>query len=781
MDFKTKLAFALVAACLLSMSALGYFTHLWAEDSFLTDSQRQLNVLAESRKVQIDRVFGGWADEFRQVVSRVRASDSISDDPNATEGSSMDGIAGILEDAQAESENLLRLSLIDLAEIPSLAIGRANPQPFDDEREADVEFSGVRIETDHQIGLVFQAWLTRGSVRVGLLEAVFDGHALVPLLGHSPEIGDSGETLLLVPAATGSAGPSAATDDYFILGSSENEATILSSAEAPELISTAMQGQQGTFVGVRDQRGQDSIAATRFLSEAGWGVVVKIDDAEARKRSDQLLADMRTLGISLAAFAILGGTLFGFYLGAPINKLVLDVDRIRHGELGLRLTVKGEDEVAFLAQSLNEFMDQLDRSSDLFRLGELRVLVVCDDGKARELLKVLLQNWNMRPTLADNTASAVSAIERARRADEAPQLVVVDDALPDVEIKRFVDQLRSAASAQLPIILLSSEAEELDPSGLEKTGIGRVLPKPIVASHLMEAILDEMGVSETGYAPTADVFLKKTKPRKILLAEDNPLMQQVMIGFLENWGHQVILAENGRIALEFARNEQFDLIFMDVEMPETNGLDATAAIRAREENGDSRVPIIALTAESLPGDRERCLAAGMDDYISKPADPKALYAMIKRYPARALDAELTETDEAPPDGGTIAAENDDDEILVDWNVARSFTNGDEKLLRDLISIFQTESRDQIEGIRCGIDNDDAELLTRSAHTLKSSALVFGASSLANVALSIELHGRRSEFEEARILLGPLELQTTRFNAVLAREEARSQTGQDTRS
>jgi CheY-like chemotaxis protein/HPt (histidine-containing phosphotransfer) domain-containing protein len=773
MDFKTKLAFALVAACLLSMSALGYFTHLWAEDSFLTDSQRQLNVLAESRKDEIGRVFAGWTDEFDSVADRVRASVSTSDDPSATDEGPMDGVARILEDAQSQSEDLVRLSFVDLAETASRAI-----RPFDDESETDVEFSGVKIETDQQIGLVFQAWITRGSVRVGLLEAVFDGHGLVPFLGRSPGIGDSGETLLLVPAATGSAGPGAAKDDYFILGSSETEAAMLSLSEAPELISTAMQDQQGTFVGVSDQRGRQSIAATRFLPKAGWGVVVKIDDAEARMRSNQLLADMRTLGISLAAFAVLGGTLFGFYLGAPINKLVADVDRIRHGELGLRLAVKGEDEVAFLAQSLNEFMDQLDRSSDLFQLGELRVLVVCDDQKARELLQVLLQNWNMRPTLADNAASAISAIESARREGEASQIVLFDDALPDVESKQFVDQLRSAASARLPIIVLSSEAEKLDQESLEKTGIGRVLPKPVVASHLMEAILDEMGVSEISYAPGADVFLKKTKPRKILLAEDNSLIQQVMIGFLENWGHQVILAENGRIALEFAMNERFDLILMDVEMPEMNGLDATAAIRAQEEGGDSRVPIIALTAESLPGDRERCLAAGMEDYISKPADPKALYAMINRYPARALDAAVAETDEAPSGGARSRAHEAADEILVDWDTARSFTNGNEALLRDLISIFQTESRDQIEGIRGGIDNDDAELLTRSAHTLKSSALVFGASSVADVALSIELHGRRSEFEEARSLLDTLERKTNRFNAVLAREETRSQIGQD---
>ena len=783
MDFKTKLAFALVAACLLSMSALGYFTHLWAEDSFLTDSERQLNVLADRRKVEIGDVFDAWAEEFRGVVDRVRAFEPVADDPSATDENPLDGIVQILEDAQAQSASLDGLSLINF---PESAIDRADSQPFDPEAVADVKFAGVRSGTDDQIGVVFNAWLTRAGVRVGLLEAVFDGRDLAPLLGHSPEIGNSGETLLLVPSAA--AVPVAAKNDYLMLGSSETDATILSRPEAAQLVSTAMQAQEGTFVGVRDQRGRDSIGATRFLREAGWGVVVKIDDAEARARSDQLLSDMWMLGISLAAFAILGGTLLGFYLGAPINKLVLDVDRIRHGELGLRLTVKGEDEVAFLAQSLNEFMDQLDRSSNLFHLGELRVLVVCDDQKARGLLQVLLQNWNMRPTVADNAASAISAIERARREGEAQQLVLFDDALPNLESKRFVDQLRAAASARLPIIVLSSEVETRDEKSIEIDGIGRVLPKPVVASHLMEAILVEMGVSETDYTPKADVFLKKTKPRKILLADDNPLIQQVMIRFLENWGHRVVLAENGRIAFEFATNERFDLVLMDVEMPEMNGLDATAAIRKHEEEGDIRVPIIALTAESLPEDRERCFAAGMDEYISKPADPKALYGLIKRYPARALEPELGETvasveraasAEAPTDSAKSVAHAQDDEARVDWDAARVFTNGNEELLRDLISIFQTESREQIEGIRQGVDNDDAELLTRSAHSLKSSALVFGASSLANVALSIELHGQTSEFAEARNLLETVERETDLVSAVLAHGETSSPIGEDT--
>jgi CheY-like chemotaxis protein/HPt (histidine-containing phosphotransfer) domain-containing protein len=286
----------------------------------------------------------------------------------------------------------------------------------------------------------------------------------------------------------------------------------------------------------------------------------------------------------------------------------------------------------------------------------------------------------------------------------------------------------------------------------------------------MEAILDQMGVSAEGLASTADAYLKKTTPRKILIAEDNALMQRVMVGFLENWGHEVTLAENGRIALESTQRERFDLILMDVEMPEMNGLDATAAIRAHEHEDTGRTPIIALTAEAKTGDRERCLAAGMDDYISKPVDPKALYALIERYPARML-ASRPPDDEQATSQAAVFPVPDDEESLVDWVLARELT-GDEGLLDDLLEVVPEESSRQLEAMRRGIDSRDAQLLARSAHSLKSTALVFGASRLAEAALSMETLGRRAELRDAGSLLETLEIETRRFNAALASQRGR---------
>jgi CheY-like chemotaxis protein/HPt (histidine-containing phosphotransfer) domain-containing protein len=777
MDLKTKLAFALVSASLLSMAVLGYFTYLWAEDLFLEDSQHQLDAVAESKKDAINGVFARWKEEVYALVARAQSAQLARSHPSPPDATSMERIARVLRDAQASSHSLRRVMLFDVQGNPLSGAG-AESKAIAGVPDDDVAFFGIRVEANHSISAIFHAWLTLDGHRVGLVEAVLDAQPLERFVGHTAEIGETGETSLIVPTRTAPSSPRSADDGYFVVSSSRHSVEVdrerRALSEAPATASAALRGQEQVFAKVTDHRGHEVMAVTRFLPEPGWGLVVQVDRVEARQRADQLLANMRDLGVSLAAFAILGGTLFGLYLGRPIHKLVQEVDRIRHGELGLRLDAGGEDEVAFLAQSLNEFMDQLDRSSDLFQLGEMSVLVVDSDAKNRQLLQDLLQNWKMRPTPAESGAAALSAFEQARRAGQPLQLVLLDESLPDMDSTRLAARLRSSNSGPFPIILLSSQVDLLDADRLKEAGIGRILPRPVVASHLMEAILDEMGVSAEGLASTTDAYLKKTTPRKILLVEDNALIQRVMIGFLENWGHEVRLAENGRIALESIQREHFDLILMDVEMPEMNGLDATAAIRAHEHKDTGRTPIIALTAEAMTGDRERCLAGGMDDYISKPVDPKALYALIQRYPAQMLASRPPDDEQRTSQAAAIPVP-EVDEGVVDWDLARSLTGGDEALLDDLIEVFPEESSRQLEAMRRGIENRDAQLLTRSAHSLKSAALVFGASRLAEAALSMETLGRRAELKDAGPLLQTLEIETSRLNATLASQRGRGVT------
>jgi CheY-like chemotaxis protein/HPt (histidine-containing phosphotransfer) domain-containing protein len=754
MDLRTKLALALVSASLLSMAALGSFTYWWARDMFVEDARRQLDAVADSKEIEVRGVLARWNEELRVIVRRVQSASVTPGEAGVAGHPSREGIARVLRDIQASDENIRRLRWVESQGSPAAGSAASRSGTRAILPDDDVSFGRVEREPDGSISAVFHAGLTLAGRRLGGVEVVFDASPLVRLAGRSPAIGKTAATLLVVPseADTGSGG-----GRHLVLSpfeqSPQPDRAPPSLADGP---AAALRGPPQFLAAVTDQRGHEVVAATRFLPESGLGIVVQLDRAEARQQADSLRSNMTDLGVSLAAFAVLGGTLFGIRLGRPIKRLVQDVDRIRHGEVGLRLAVKGEDEVAFLAQSLNEFMNQLDRSSDLFRLRELGVLVVEGDDRHRQILEDLLRNWNLRPTLVTSGASALREIEQADRAGQPLQLVLLAESIPDADALVLAEQLRSATSEPRPIILVSSNADALDADRLSKSGIARVLPKPVIASHLMESILDEMGVAPHGPTATTDVFLKKTTPRRILLAEDHSLMQQVTTGFLENWGHEVSLAGNGREAVEAARRERFDVILMDVEMPEMNGLEAAAAIRAQERaEGSDRTPIIALTAEALSGDRERCLAAGMDHYIAKPADPKALYALIERAAAQA---------EVPAPAA--------DEDPFDWALALSHVDGNEALLYELVELFARESRAQLELVRSGIEQRDAELLARGAHTLKGAAQVFGATAVVEVALSLETLGRRGELAGASELLETLEIHTRRLNAALTRRSDR---------
>lgn len=820
MDFKTKLAFALVAASLLSMSALGYFTHLWTEDAFLADTRGQIELLADMREVELVETFAAWHNEMERLVERLESAEV---DPEPTGPTALVALAGILEEAQRRSATIRSWTLEPPRGAPAIAPG-AEPAAEPPSSPAfassadgldpattssgggKVVFVGVRVDAAEHLRAVFRSSIQRDGESVARLEVDFGGAPIERLLGPTRHLGESGRTLLVVPERHAMLEPGVDADGPIVIGGLHRTTGVAGDPEtAVPAIRAVLAGERRVFDAVRDQSEALVMAAARPLGEPGWGLVVQVDRDEARARADGILANMRRLGISLAAIAILAGTLLGFRLAGPIAALVQDVDRIRHGELGRRIEVRGEDEVAFLARSLNEFMDQLDRSSDLFRLGALNVLVISGERAERRRLRDLLGSWNMRPRLVEDAAAALRAIGESSQLGDALQLVLLDESVPDMELAQFVEKLRASSDEPLPVILLAAEGAEPPGETLERAGLRTVLPKPVIASHLMEAILDEMGVSAEALTSMTDVFLKPTEPRRILLAEDNALVQRVMLGFLENWGHEVRLAENGRRAVELARSEPFDLILMDVEMPEMNGLEATAAIRALEDSGESasggsgafdssdassdpsearRTPIVALTAEALPSDRERCMAAGMDEFVTKPADPKALYALINRVPAgrRASAARVASGHGSPREEAASVAVGDpgaaasDDETRVDWRAAREFTNGNEDLLRELVELFPSESAAQLAAVRQAIRERNAELLTRSAHTLKGNARVFGATEVADRALAIEQVARRGEIGSAEALVDGLEAATARLNEALAAGEPQASGG-----
>ncbi|MGV3485022.1 MAG: response regulator, partial [Planctomycetaceae bacterium] len=280
------------------------------------------------------------------------------------------------------------------------------------------------------------------------------------------------------------------------------------------------------------------------------------------------------------------------------------------------------------------------RPAAVGQLMGMRVLIIDDNATNRRILQEVVTQWGMQPFLA---SGGLEAIERLKV--HGPfGLILLDYHMPEMNGTDFAARLQTLPDApRCPIIMLSSSVGGLKASGLRDIGIERLLIKPVIAAELLEAVLAVMGVAETKSAKTsATVAPTVGTPRRILLVEDGAVNQRVAMGFLKKWGHDVVVAENGVEAIDAVKAQPFDLVLMDVQMPTMNGHEATAAIRRLEAGQSRQTFIVAMTAEAMKGDRERCLESGMDDYVSKPFDPEELQRVIALAPARVL-AESSET------------------------------------------------------------------------------------------------------------------------------------------
>ena len=275
-------------------------------------------------------------------------------------------------------------------------------------------------------------------------------------------------------------------------------------------------------------------------------------------------------------------------------------------------------------------------------LSGLRVLVVDDNSTNRRILQEVLTQWGMEPTLVEGGAEALGAMEAAERDHRPYRLVLLDQMMPEMDGFTLAERIKDRPElAQSVLMMLSSAGRPGDGDHCRALGLSAYLTKPFKQSELLDTILttlDGEASPEARKAPSASgppAAIPPPSPLRILLAEDNAVNQRLAVRVLEKQGHQVAVAANGRAAVDAWQAGRtgagpFDLILMDIQMPEMDGFEATAAIRSREAILSGRVPIVAMTAHAMKGDRERCLDAGMDDYLSKPLQFQKLLEVIAR-------------------------------------------------------------------------------------------------------------------------------------------------------
>jgi signal transduction histidine kinase/DNA-binding response OmpR family regulator len=267
------------------------------------------------------------------------------------------------------------------------------------------------------------------------------------------------------------------------------------------------------------------------------------------------------------------------------------------------------------------------------QLRDLSVLVVDDNSTNRRVLQGMLSRWGMRPTGVEGGRAALHSLELAKNIGHPFPLVLLDGHMPEMDGFALAEEIqKNPALAGATIMMLTSAGHLGDAARCRELGISAYLVKPIRQNELLEAICRVLRrASPKSPAPlvTRHTLREERHRRHILLAEDNPVNQTLAVRLLEKRGYVVTVAANGRSALEALEKDRFDAVLMDVQMPEMDGFEATAAIRRNEKRTGGHIPIIAMTAHALKGDQERCLAAGMDAYISKPIRTSELFAAIE--------------------------------------------------------------------------------------------------------------------------------------------------------
>jgi CheY-like chemotaxis protein/HPt (histidine-containing phosphotransfer) domain-containing protein len=360
----------------------------------------------------------------------------------------------------------------------------------------------------------------------------------------------------------------------------------------------------------------------------------------------------------------------------------------------------------------------------------------------------------MQPISVGTTDAALTALRSAAATGEPFEIVLLDMLLPDGDGLALARAITAGYPTTPPHLLLLTSGHDDDPSAARAAGISQILTKPVRQSELVDALVGAVSSALRPHDEDEGTAAILSEGRRILVVEDNQINQMVAVGLLEAAGYVADVVGDGVEAVTaLADGHPYAAVLMDCRMPRLDGFDATRAIRAAE-HGMSRVPIIAMTASALEGEHERCVAAGMDDFLTKPVDPVRLLRVVRRWADTDLRPADDSDDGAPPPAEDLAPVTDPERMAML-----------DEMKRDGLSLFERASanfvahaEEHLREIRSAVEADDASSLVASAHKLKGSATNLGLPALGEAAEALELAGHDDTLGDCDVLLTVLQAQ-----------------------